>query len=239
MYDLNPLKNDPSTLSLTFRLLSKDCDCHGCLRPDAALAIMQEMAGGHAELLGSGRAALWEKGVVWVIARTQTKFDTLPKLDDELTVITWPGASTHGLFPRSFVFYANGVQVGAAATLWMLVDCHTHELVKNPADIAGIPASTIPAPLPMPRRIREQGEVLRRELRTCRYSDLDTNGHMNNTRYAQWVCDFAGPVQTPSACRINYLSELLYGETATLELYENAVIGKGEDGRRAFEASIC
>ena len=198
LYDREELKSHPLTLAHTFHLLSKDCDAYGNLRPDAALILMQEMAGGHAEMLGCGRAELLKKDIVWIIARTHTVFETVPKMRQDLTVVTWPGAAAHGLYPRHFVFYADGMQVGVASSLWMLVDVNTHAAARNTAELAPVPDAGIPAPMAAPRRIRESGELLSALKRTCAYSDLDCNGHMNNTRYAQWVCDALDPDHTPA-----------------------------------------
>ncbi|MDR2471365.1 MAG: acyl-ACP thioesterase [Treponema sp.] len=56
--------------------------------------------------------------------------------------------------------------------------------------------------------------------RRALYSDLDFNGHVNNTRYVQWIEDLMAPGALEGAARIrldiNYLSEVRYGETIGL-----------------------
>jgi acyl-CoA thioesterase FadM len=63
-------------------------------------------------------------------------------------------------------------------------------------------------------RLNEAGE------RRVRYSDIDYNGHVNNTRYIQWIQDLTEPELLEKADQmrldINYLRELKIGETVDL-----------------------
>ena len=236
-YTLEQLENHSPKMSVTWNLRTIDCDCHGRLRPDAAFIVMQELAGDHAQALNCGRDNLLKKDIVWVLARSSVAFEKVPALGAKLTAVTWPGPAAHMLFPRNYMFYQDGQPVGAAATLWMLVDAHTHAPVKNAAKEVVFPTvETLDPPLAAPRRIRPQGELTKTLQRRCSYCDLDVNGHMNNTRYLQWVADAIGPVQTPRAYQLNFISEIHPQEQVSMDIYKNTVIGKGQDGRLAFEA---
>ena len=84
--------------------------------------------------------------------------------------------------------------------------------VKSGVDVAGITYGTeLKAPGGIPAAHAEQ-EVLR----TVSYSDLDINGHMNNTRYLDWICDLlpaAYHKEHPlKAVTISYMSEALEGQ---------------------------
>jgi hypothetical protein len=61
--------------------------------------------------------------------------------------------------------------------------------------------------------------------RKAAYSDIDYNGHVNNTRYIQWVQDTIAPGILEAAARmrldINYLSEVKFGET--VEIWSAAI----------------
>lgn len=83
--------------------------------------------------------------------------------------------------------------------------------------------------------------------RLMRYSDVDINGHVNNSRYADFACD-ALPLtsfqenQFISSMQIGYLAECRPGEV--LELFRNEgedvqfVRGKGDDGVPRFDNTI-
>ena len=89
--------------------------------------------------------------------------------------------------------------------------------------------------LPAPRSLAPQG-LSSGEIRQVRYMDLDKNGHMNNTRYLDWVADllpskFYGAHQ-PKELVICYNQEALEGQEIHLQW---ALNGDGEltvDGHR-------
>ncbi|MBQ1438897.1 MAG: hypothetical protein IIZ10_04340, partial [Solobacterium sp.] len=75
------------------------------------------------------------------------------------------------------------------------------------------------------------------------YSDIDLNGHMNNTRYLDWIDDMYDmhfhEVTRIRTLQINYLKELSYGDQVTLFYeYENGMyrIDGVMDGDKVFSA---
>lgn len=89
----------------------------------------------------------------------------------------------------------------------------------------------------------EQGLIIKEDLVT-RFSQVDINGHMNNTRYFDIIddamhafctcgADAAAWKKTPRVIRANYLSELRAGDRFTLAGYRDAndkVFFEGADG---------
>ena len=79
-----------------------------------------------------------------------------------------------------------------------------------------------------------------------RYSDTDINGHVNNTRYADFVCDALRLEGLPrsrflSELQIGYTAESRAGDVLTLEVGEQGgqhfVKGVDEAGKTHFEAA--
>jgi hypothetical protein len=74
--------------------------------------------------------------------------------------------------------------------------------------------STVPAGLTSRENLIKAGE------RSALYSDIDCYGHANNARYIQWVQDLTDLDALTNADQyrldINYLSEVLPGETVEL-----------------------
>ena len=80
-----------------------------------------------------------------------------------------------------------------------------------------------------------------------RYSDSDINGHVNNTRYADFACDAIDMEQLEqkrflSELQIGYLAECRPGELLVLESGqqgENLYIrGVDEEGKARFESEL-
>ena len=221
-------------------LTDGETDAFGLFKPCAVALSMQYLAEAHAVQYGNGRRDLLKTGAVWALARTKVRFCRLPEAGEELEFVTWPGKLVRNLFPRYYAFDYNGESIGSAVTLWMLVDAKTHQATlpeRHGVLVTGDPV--LPPPFAHPVRIRERGEPLFTLRRRCQYSDLDGNGHMNNARYLEWMCDAINPKRTPAGFQVNYLSEIRPGEEAELLVFEGGVVvGVREDGERAFEGIL-
>jgi acyl-ACP thioesterase len=114
---------------------------------------------------------------------------------ENLEVQTFCPPSRGLTFLRCFRLVRDGVTVGEASSTWAFMDAKTKSLIKvsdfhgnfptgDPVDEASLPKPVrLPASLPMDMVGQRQ----------IRYSDVDFNRHMNNTRYPDMVCDFLPP----------------------------------------------
>ena len=174
---------------MQFTLSHIHVDCFGYARPAVLLYMMQEAAGDHCVLLEADRKALAPKHLFWAITRTRVQVTRLPRLGETVTVQTWPMPTTRVAYPRSVVGYdADGKELFRAISLWVLMDEQTRAMVlpgKSDVTVEGILTGD---ELTAPRAIATQpmDNICRH---TVTYSLLDENGHMNNTRYMDWVDD--------------------------------------------------
>lgn len=178
----------------SFRIHSYQTDMNARLRPGALLEIMQEMAGAHAELLGVGHTALLEMNLVWVLSRLEVQMERWPAFGEELTVETFPLPNRRWFFPRCFVFRdATGHQIGCASSLWVLLDVTERRMARPDPVLARMPDnSDLIPPLGVPSTVSEcSGEPATFHYSPV-YTDLDMNGHVNNTRYMDWCCNALG-----------------------------------------------
>lgn len=207
-------------------LTPSQVDLAGRWAPSAIFMAMQEAATSHAELLNVGREALWQKGAVFLLARVRYELTRCPRIYETLTIRTWPGPTRHAICPRYFEFLdASGAVIGGAATQWVLVSAQGHRLTTPEHVGISLPENRdIPLPIPAPGKIPFPAEISRSAQRTCCYSDLDINLHMNNTRYVDWVCDLMDHERFLqgylSALQVNYVSETLPRETLQLDIAE-------------------
>ena len=79
------------------------------------------------------------------------------------------------------------------------------------------------------------------------YSDTDINGHVNNVRYADFICDAIRMDQLGDGCyvsalQVDYLAECVAGETITLRAGAGEgvryVCGIGSEGKSRFEGAV-
>lgn len=210
-------------------LRTSDCDFQGSWRPSAILAAMQEAAGVHSELLGCGRNALLQKNTVWVLSRSEVHMEAYPGIGDRVLVQTFPTANRRWFFPRYFLFKnETGRVLGRAATLWVLLDVTTRRMLP-PGDVLALMPdnSDLTAPLGLPATVEAVAGEERIFSRLPQYSDLDVNQHVNNTRYADWVCDALGVDVMRKYCLetmlVNYDAEVLPDQEISLRATRNGL----------------
>lgn len=204
-----------------------EADFTGKWRPGDVFRAMQRAAEIHANELGWGYAVLKEKNIAWVLTRTQLKMEDYPKVWDQITVATWTGVVKHSVFPRYFEFRAaDGTVLGKAVTLWVLLDLKERSMVSAEKAQIEVPAEEGHAPaLPFPPAPRELKGVEPKLLdKNPVYMDFDINGHVNNTRYIDWLCDLFAPERYRrhfiGELTVNYAGEILPGTELTLMLAE-------------------
>ncbi len=211
-----------NTYDETFILRPRDCDLNEKWRPSAILETMQDAAGAHSFLLGCGREELVKKNIVWVLSRSELHVDRYPSVGEKITVHTFPTPTRICFFPRYYIFTdEHGEMVAKAGTLWLLLDLTTRRMLP-PGDVARlIPDNRhLSVPMNLPATVGNlQGEEFVSQYRPV-YTDLDVNGHVNNTRYADWLCNALGiELMTefePERIILNYNHEVLPEHLVTL-----------------------
>ncbi|MDO4484727.1 MAG: thioesterase [Clostridia bacterium] len=200
------------------------CDFNGQWRPTAILEAMQETAGTHAELLGVGRNALLNKNIVWIITRTEVHMDRYPSVGERICIETFPMAVRRWFCPRYFRFIdESGTEIGFAGTLWALLDINDRKMVSPEPVLPFFPDNTdLVAPMGLPATVQNIIGQVATSVFMPVYTDLDVNGHVNNTKYMDWCCNALGidamREKQVKNFSINYNSEILPGQEVRTEL---------------------
>ncbi len=195
-------------------------DRFGRATPTALTYFAQEVAGEHSQLLQTDDYFLQDKNLFWAISRTRLEISRLPHLGETITVETWPMPTTRVAYPRAvFGYDSHGSRLFSAVSLWVLMDQTTRNMVlpgKSGVTVEGVLMDCEPevphaiGVLPMEQEVR----------RTVGYSLLDKNGHMNNTRYMDWLDDLLGSEfhreHTVKEFTVCYMNEALEGDEIAL-----------------------
>ena len=232
-----------------FHINDAAVDCFGRLKPSMLLFYVQEVAGIHATSLGAGFDALALKNLFWAILRTHVQISRLPRSGETIRVETWPMPTSRVAYPRSVVAYdAQGSEVFRAISLWCLMDTNTRSMVLPGKSGVMVEGTLRGNELAVPGSLVIKGLEHNRS-RTVLFSDLDRNGHMNNTRYLDWIDDLLSSDfhadHTPRQIRLCYLSEIRENQQAQLNwtLDEDACLrveatSQEEGQHRIFGAQI-
>lgn len=225
-------------------------DRYGRMKPSAILYLAQEMGGRHGALMSLDYDSLARRHLFWAITRHRVQVSRLPLLGETLRVETWPLPPTRAAFPRSVTAYdAQGNEVFRCMTLWVLMDLDTRKMIvpgKSGIMVVGtIRGNELPAPAGLiPKPLGTQS------LRTVAFTDLDRNGHMNNTRCMDWIADLLPSRfhqrHSVTELTVCYLAEAREQQELRLSwnladgctLQVDASTGEGEDAHRVFSAKL-
>ena len=199
-----------------FHIINSDADCFGRLKLSMLLSYCQEVAGKHCIELGTDYESMTAKNMFWAIIRQKVQITRLPKIGETITLETWPMPTARTYYPRATVGYdAEGNELFKVLGLWVIMDLNSRAMIlpkKSGVNVEGIVRGnelSIPGGL-TPKDLEAQ------ECRQVRFGDLDQNGHMNNTRYLEWMYDLLDSSfhrdNTPKELNICYHAEAREGQ---------------------------
>ena len=203
--------------SQEFHINDAASDRFGRLKPSMLLYYIQEVAGIHGSALGVSYEALAARNLFWAILRTRVQITRLPRNGETIRLETWPLPTTRVAYPRSVVAYdADGTEIFRAISLWVMMDRTSRTMVlpaKSGFSFSGtLQGNELAVPTSLLPKTYEN-----RCSRTVRFTDLDINGHMNNTRYFDWMFDVLPSSfhanHTMKELTICYLAEAREGQT--------------------------
>ncbi|HHW47273.1 MAG TPA: acyl-ACP thioesterase [Clostridiaceae bacterium] len=242
-----------SKLSKNYQVTVSDCDFTKKLKLSSLFNYFQEIAALHADNLGIGISTLeYNYGVIWALIRIRTDIIRHPGLNEEILIETWPQYPKKYEFHRDFLIRdAQDNIIVRAASVWVLLDKKTRELKKSELITGNYPPlfteRAIDSPL---RKIRPEGKPEISYKRVIGCSDIDVNGHLNNSKYIDFIMDCFSMKDIQRyqvrSLQVNYLNEALAGDTITL-LKDSSSLDKGiiyieglneQDDKVIFNAEI-
>lgn len=199
-----------------FVVTARDVDPQNRVRADAVAVMLQESAAHHADSWGMSIPSLNREGRTWVLARLAMEFGGRPGWKESLRVETWSrGLRGHVATRDYLVSAADGRVVARASSVWFVIDLGTRRPVRldeyggrgehDPDRTAGVEEPGKLAPPPP-----GAAETLLK----VRASDLDLNGHVNNSRYIEWLYEAVPPAVLASSrmsrLELHFLAETRY-----------------------------
>ncbi len=136
---------------------------------------------------------LWKQELMkdygWVVAKQSLHLDEPICYGEEIELSTLPADGTFVSFPRYYFIKKNEKVIGYCSSLWTLIDLHKRCIVLPKRVGIDVPKFDHNITLPSPDSIDIDVPLNYMETRQVRYSDVDTNQHMNNAKYIQWAMD--------------------------------------------------
>jgi medium-chain acyl-[acyl-carrier-protein] hydrolase len=186
-----------------------------------------DIATDQSERLGVGMDYLFSNGLGWVLYKWDINVYSYPRYGEKIVIKTMPYGFRRFYAYRIFeVFNESGELIAEASSIWFLLDIQKKKPVRiesNMYEVYGIPENC--------KDMLDVEEILKPEniqeekVFNVRYSDIDTNKHVNNSKYASWAIEVM-PLDivlnyTLKRIKVTYQKETKYGETVRSKLQIN------------------
>ncbi|MDR2103237.1 MAG: acyl-ACP thioesterase, partial [Treponema sp.] len=161
----------------------------------ATFDFFQEAAISHAENLGCGRDAMARNGQAWVLSRISVFLERRPKQGETITVRSWPRGWERLFAVRDYdIRDASDIPIVRGRSNWIILDIVKRRPLRPQMLMDKLPLNEGLDALPGGGGALEARDgLIKAGERRAAYSDIDYNGHVNNTRYIQWIQDITEP----------------------------------------------
>lgn len=174
------------------------------------------------EKLGIGIDYMKEKNMAWVLYKWDISVDKYPLHGDKIIVRTEPCAvKKFYAYRRFYILNSDEEVIATANSLWLLIDVNRKRPLKVTEDLINAYGLTDDSgdvlDIEDIKRLSKEESSLEFKVR---YSDIDTNGHVNNEKYAAWFIESV-PLDivlnyTLVNMKITYKKETKYGENINI-----------------------
>ncbi|MBC2582201.1 acyl-[acyl-carrier-protein] thioesterase [Clostridium sp. DJ247] len=195
-----------------------DIDYSGRLLMSSLMRYLGDIATRQSEDIGIGIDYLKEKGIAWVIYKWSIKIDRCPKYGEKIKIKTIPYSFRKFYAYRTFeIIDDDGKTIGKADSIWFLIDIEKRKAIRIKEELYkayGVEESN--KDILEIEKVNPPEHIHSDKSFDVRYSDIDTNSHVNNVRYLEWAIETV-PLDIVLNCllkstNITYQKETTYGE---------------------------
>ena len=209
-------------------------DQNNNLSAKSILSIFQDVASIHAEEIGIGYEQMLKQNIYWMLSRVRFDIKKQPTLNQVVIVETWPHQKGRIDFDGDMkISSLDGETLIVAQSKWCVIDTINRMLQRT--DNINYNGECLPNKNYEDKFVKvslPEQEPTYKYSHNVSFCDLDHNGHMNNTNYANLVLDTIHN-KLYNHFEINFVSECL--ENDKIDIYytnnENGeyVVGKNAD----------
>lgn len=169
-----------------------DCDDNNRIKISSALKYMQQVSGDQMLHLGFPIEKLLSEGIAMILWKMCLKVHRRPSCNDPILVGTIPVRAVGTKLQREYLVETlDRERLFSAFSLWLMIDPKTRRILRPSSfpydwNLRSSVVGEAIGDIPFPRSIAVEPSFMRIPIR---YSHIDWNGHVNNTVYAEFVCD--------------------------------------------------
>ena len=196
------------------RVRYSEVDSNGELTWLALMDYFQDCSVFHSEEHELSVAYLKEHHIAWVLTAWQICLNRMPKLAEQITTQTWAYDMKGFYGHRNFSMNdSEGERLAYANSVWVLIDTQTGRPVKVPQYMAD--AYGLEPQLSMEcceRKIAIPEQFATHEPVMVPQYFIDTNHHMNNSRYVQVALQYLPEERVVKEVRVDYRKAAMQGD---------------------------
>lgn len=209
-----------------YQIRYTDVDFKDELKLSSLLSVLEESACYSADELGFGYKDIAPRGIGFILANWYVEIYRPIKLEEKLTVHTWPLKPKNTIVFRELEVYSGDEKVCAATTRWCMVDLKTFSILPTSVIFEGDAReyNDFRAVDFNSWRLAPMKDGEKKYEKFVSPSDYDHYFHVNNTKYAD-ICLDAFSVdemkdKSLESVQITYVKQCKYGEK--LEVYRSS-----------------
>lgn len=229
-----------------YRVNANDMDVNSIVSASGVLRFMQDAAYSQMEEDGMSYGTLVEKyGVAFILSKIRMSLYAPLYSHDRILGESWACPSRGATFLRCHRILRGTETIAEAVSSWALVGVADKRLHRV-GEIALPYGEEEPLTPDSPSRMKIPPQLPLSLVgeRTVAYEDIDSNGHMNNTKYPDMLCGFIGDMRGSRvvSLHLHFQHEAPLGET--IRVYHGELDGvhylrtTREDGGTNVEAEI-
>lgn len=231
-------------------IYSNEIDYKANCRLSILLSLMQRSADGDVESMGGSRDDMVACNMGWMLTTIDLTYERTPIFNEHIKITTWNKGTKGALWLRDFrICDGDNQEIAKACTSWVLVDSVKRKVLRPSAYPFDIQSNEEDSVGPVPDKINISDEIELHESysMTVRYSGIDSNGHLNNARYADLCMDALTVEELDNMSlqgfKITYHHEARMGEV--IHILRSDVIdgiiyfrGQSPEGIRYYDACL-
>ncbi|MBP1969800.1 acyl-ACP thioesterase [Virgibacillus natechei] len=202
----------------------RDVDFKKKLKLSTLFSYFQEVASLSSANLGAGIDDLAKNyGVAWILMRIRVEIGRMPAWDEEISIETWPQEPGKLEFERDFIVHdQEGAPIIRAVSVWVIMDLEERKLKRASHISLEYPSIMEERAIDYKlKKLKSLESMQTAYHKVIGYSDIDFNGHLNNSKYVDYMLD-CFPLEDhqtheTKAIEVNFNHEALPGETIILK----------------------
>lgn len=165
---------------------------------------------------------MWENKIAWVLYKWDITIERYPKFGEKIDITTIPCAFRKFYACRKYYMEDKENKIMDANSIWFLIDIDKRKPIHIPENMYdGFGITKEDNDITNIDKIKPMTHVDYEKSFDVRYSDIDTNRHVNNVKYVEWALETV-PLETILNYRLYNIKEVYEKETTYGEVIRAA-----------------